>query len=88
MRTKILSAVISMLFFAVQLFATENLPPPKGPGADFEQHKAEILKRIDERIARNQEERNCVQAAKNREDIRICREKFKEEFRGRHQKQQ
>ena len=78
MNTKIISTLIT-LFIAVPAFAADNAPQPKGPGPNFEQHRADILKRIDARIARNQEEKSCVQAAKNHDDIKACRDKFKEE---------
>jgi hypothetical protein len=87
MKTAMIAAAVSILF-AAPAFAADNAPQPKGPGPNFEQRKAEILKRIDERIARNQEERACVQAAQNHNDIKACRDKFKSEFPGQRQKQQ
>ena len=44
--------------------------------AVFEVEKAEILKRIDERLARLQQMKTCIQAAHTRYDVRLCREKF------------
>ncbi len=51
-------------------------PPPPRPGEDFGQMKAEILKRIDERLGRLQQVKACIQSAKTRENARACREKF------------
>jgi hypothetical protein len=76
---KTLMAISVSLLFAASAFAIDAPPQPKGTGQHFEQNKADILKRIDQRIARNQEERACVQAAKNHDDIKSCREKFKAE---------
>jgi len=78
MKTVLIAMAVSILI-AAPAFAADNVPQPKGPGPSFEQRKSDILKRIDERIARNQEEKSCVQAAKTHDDINACREKFKAE---------
>ena len=80
MKKAMIAAIISLLIVA-PVFADNSVQQPKGPGPNFEQVKADILKRIDERIARNQEEKSCAQAAKNHEDLKACREKFKEEMK-------
>ncbi len=87
MKTAIIAAAVSILF-AAPAVAADNAPAPKVPGPNFEQRKAEILKRIDERIARNQEEKACVQAATNHNDIKACRDKFKPKFQEQRQKRQ
>ncbi len=74
------------MLMASPAFAAESTPPAKGPGPNFEQIKAETLKRIDGRIARNQEEKTCVQAAKNHEDLKACHDKFMAEFSRPHKK--
>jgi len=79
MKTTIITTVITILL-AVPAFAADSTPQAK-VGPNFEQHKAEIVKRIDTRIARNQEEKACVQAATNHEAIKACRDKFKEEMK-------
>lgn len=88
MKTAMIAVVVSILF-TVPAFADDNAPQPKGkgPGPNFEQRKSDILKRIDERIARNQEEKTCVQAAKNHDDLKACRDKFKAEVQEQRQKQ-
>jgi len=45
----------------------------------IEQRKANIISSIDQRINRLQELKTCVSAAQTQDDLRKCREKFKEE---------
>jgi hypothetical protein len=55
----------------------------------FEEQKADILKHIDTRMSSLQEGKACVQAAKNDEDLRACRQKHRAEMyqmRGEHGK--
>jgi hypothetical protein len=86
MKTAIIAMAASLLFVATA-FAADNAPQPGEPGPSFEQRKADILKRIDERIARSQEEKTCVQAAKNHDDLKACREKLKAEVQQQRPKQ-
>jgi hypothetical protein len=74
-------AVLSLVF-AVPAFAVEGIQPSAGTVPDFEQMKTDHLKRLDDRINSLQEEKACVQAAKNKDDIRVCRSKHKVEMRG------
>ncbi len=69
-------AVLIALCLVTPALAIDGSGPPPRPGQDFQQIKAEILKRIDERLARIQQERSCIQAARNHQDARACREKF------------
>jgi hypothetical protein len=85
MKTRILSVVVAMLF-TVPAFAVDSTSMPKPPGPNFEKHKTDIISRIDARIARNQEEKTCVQAAQNHADIKACRDKFKAEIKEMRQK--
>lgn len=80
MKTALIAMAVSILF-AVPAFSVDSTPQSKGVGPNFEQHKSDIIKRIDERIARNQEEKSCVQAAKNHDDVKACRDKFKAEVK-------
>jgi hypothetical protein len=86
MKTSMIAVAVSILF-AAPAFSANNAPQTRGPGPNFEQRKSEILMRIDERIARNQEERACVQAAMNHNDLKACRDKFKSELQDQRQKQ-
>ena len=79
MKTAIMAVSVALLF-AIPAFAIDAAPQPKGTGPNFEQQKTDIIKRIDGRIARNQEEKSCVLAAKNHDDIKACRDKFKAEI--------
>ena len=76
-----LAAVLFLIFLSISAFAADTEPQFKGPGQHFEKRKAEIISRIDARIARNQEEKSCVQAAQKPADIKACQEKFKAEGR-------
>jgi len=86
MKTAIIAMAASLLFAAMS-FAADNAPQPKGPGPNFEQRKADILKRIDERIARSQEEKTCIQAANNQDDLKACRDKIRAEVQQQRPKQ-
>ena len=48
-----------------------------GQGQNLEQMKSNILQRIDQRIARSQEEKVCVQSAKSHIEIKACRDRFR-----------
>ena len=47
-----------------------------GP-ADFEQRKAEQIRRLDNRIRQLEDETTCISAATTREAMRTCREQAK-----------
>ena len=47
----------------------------------FEQRKAKLLSKLDERIARLQQMRASAQAAKTPEELRACRQQFKQQSR-------
>jgi hypothetical protein len=68
--------VISLALAALPAVAAENNPPQQAAGPMFEQRKAEILNRIDQRIARDQQEKACIQTANNHEALKACRDKF------------
>ena len=72
-----LAAVLFLIFLSISAFAADNEPKFKGPGQNFEKHKADVISRIDARIARNQEEKTCVQEARKPADIKACQDKFK-----------
>lgn len=85
MKTAMVAVAVSILF-AAPAFSADIAQQPKGPGLNFEQRKSDTLKRIDERIARNQEEKACIQASKNHDDLKACRDKFKAEIQEQRQK--
>jgi Flp pilus assembly protein TadD len=81
MKRALIAAAVLSLTFALSAFAADNGQQQNSPGQNFEQRKAELLKMIDERIAGIQEAKTCVQAAKNHEDLKVCRDKHRAEMR-------
>jgi hypothetical protein len=57
----------------------ENMPPSHGMGAknitpeNFNEARAGILQKIEERLKRLNEEKTCVQAASNADELKKCR---------------
>jgi hypothetical protein len=82
MKKTLIAAVLLSLTFVVPAFAVEGDKPPTAPGQTFEQRQAHILKMLDERMAGLQEGKACVQAAKNDNDLKACREKQMSEMQG------
>jgi len=75
MKKTFIAAAVLSLAFAVPVFAADGGQPQKGQAPSFEQRQAEVLKMIDARAAGIQDERSCVQAAKNLDDLKACRDK-------------
>jgi hypothetical protein len=75
MKTAGIVALISLIL-AIPAFAIDGGQPPQGPGPNFEARKADILNRIDQRLTRLQQMKNCIQSAHTLDDARACREKF------------
>ena len=76
-------AAVLLLFAAPSVAANGGQPghggqsnqggqPSQNTGASFEQRKANILNRIDQRLARLQEVRGCVSAATTPQAMRAC----------------
>src|SRR4030042_6192855 len=59
----------------------EGSQPTKETGPNFEQMKADHLKKLDERMNSLQQEKTCVQAARNQDDLMVCRSKHKAEMK-------
>lgn len=68
-----LAVTVSVAGFTIAAAAQTALPRP----ADFENRKAAQLKRIDQRIARLQEARSCIQNANNEDAVKACGEKLR-----------
>jgi hypothetical protein len=79
MKRTVIAAVVLLLAFAAPVIAVEGDQPPKEPGKNFDQRKAQILKMFDDRIANLERSKTCVQAAKNHEEIKACMENRKAE---------
>ena len=80
MKRALIAAAVLSLAFAVPAFAVEGAQPPKDQAPNFEQKKADILKNIEMRMTRMQEEKTCIQAAKSHEDLKACWEKQRKEM--------
>ena len=61
--------IVSFLFFGLSGFANDE---------KFETHKAEALKRIEERMAKLTEHRSCVSGSTSRDQLKACREKMRD----------
>ena len=59
----------------------EGSQPTKETGPHFEQMKANHLKKLDERMNSLQQEKTCVRAAMNQDDLMACRSKHKAEMK-------
>lgn len=75
MKSSMLAALFLIVSAVPSLAVDDAVKPPREIGAKFEEKKIEILQRIDDRIAREQQFKGCVQAAKSRADVKACREK-------------
>lgn len=82
-RVVIAVAAVLSLVFALPAFAIEGIQPPKETGITFEQMKADHLKKLDERMNNLQQEKTCVEAAKNQDDLITCRSKQKAKMKER-----
>lgn len=82
-RVVIAVAAVLSLVLALPAFAIEGIQLPKETGINFEQMKADYLKKLDERVNSLQQEKTCVQAAKNRDDVKTCRSQHKAKMKDR-----
>ena len=78
MKSLLIAALLTVLFVSSAFAANrEGEREPKSGQQTVEQKKAEILQHIEERIATNNAEKNCVSAAQSHEELKGCREKFR-----------
>lgn len=74
-KSNILSFYLALFVFLS--FADVGQAASASP-ANFEQRKAQQLKRVDQRIAHLQDEKSCIAAATTQDAITTCRERFKQ----------
>jgi hypothetical protein len=67
--------IVSFLMAWFVLVCTVNNGYSASAGGGFEQRKAQQLRRIDTRINQMQEQKRCVSAATNEDDMNACRER-------------
>lgn len=87
MKRYVIAAAVLSLVFAAAAFAADSGAPQKGPGLSFEERRGEVLKHIDTRLTSLQAEKVCVEAARNQDDLRACKQKHHAEMdhlRGEH----
>ena len=80
-RAAIVAAVVLSLVFAVSAFAIDRGQPLGETAPNFEQMKADHLKKLDDRMTSLQKEKVCVEAAKNQDDLRACRSTHKADMK-------
>lgn len=71
------TATILGALFVLCAFSVEPGYSAGAPSANFEQRKAEQLRRLDQRMTRLRDERSCIEGASNEAAIKSCREKLK-----------
>lgn len=71
--------LIGALIFGAQAGADHH---EAADGKNFETHKAEALKRIDEHLAKMNEHKTCVSAAADKEALKKCHEAMREFHQG------
>ena len=72
MKSALFAVIAASLLFVMPSIAANGGQAGQGSGVTFEQRKAEVLSRIDHRLARLQEARGCVSAATTPEALRAC----------------
>jgi CHASE1-domain containing sensor protein len=74
---KIAATLVILFSFTLAAAAADNaVQTQKTQETNFEQRKEMVLKKIDQRIARLQAAKACIQAAKSPEDTKACRERM------------
>ncbi|MBI4746551.1 MAG: hypothetical protein HY786_08440 [Deltaproteobacteria bacterium] len=79
MRRAILLVVLSLFVISIPVFAEEAA---EQKGIDIEKKKEDVVSRIDKRIGILQDLKKCITDAATKEELKKCRESFKEEKSG------
>ena len=70
-------AMLLISFWIIPAQAADTTTP--SPRLTVGQKRAEMLEKLNEKIARVQQEMACVQAASSHGELKACREKFRPE---------
>jgi len=81
MKRILVAAIFLSLVAIVPVFGADSGQPENANGQTFEQRQSHIMRMIDERIASLREAKTCIQAARNDDELRACKEKFMAELR-------
>jgi len=81
MKRVVIAVVALLLGLSVSAFAIEGTRPPKETVPNFEQMKADHLKKLEVRMSSLQQEKACVQVANNQDGLMACRSKHKAEMK-------
>ncbi len=76
-----------LLSFTIAFAQQPPTQPPAGKGQKFETVKQKILDNLDARMSLLQQEKGCVSAAQNVQDLKNCREQTEKARKGLGQKQ-
>ncbi len=80
MKTGVIAVVVVLsLVFVLSVSASEGVQPAQETIVNFDQIKADQLKNIDERIENLQQQKTCVQMAKDQDNLSGCWMKHKAE---------
>ena len=80
-RGVIAAAAVLSLVFVVPAFAADGSQQTTTVTPNFEQMKSNHLQKLDERLTSLQQEKTCVQAAKNLDDLKACRSKHRARYK-------
>jgi hypothetical protein len=72
MKKVFIIATVLVLTFVSPVFSADNAASTKTSEADLEQQKADIIKKLDKRIAKIKDKRSCIQEATSTEDFKAC----------------
>jgi|WetSurSiteA1Bulk_404760.scaffolds.fasta_scaffold01043_8 hypothetical protein len=80
-KTVIAAASVLSMAFAMPAFAIEAGQTTQQSAPDFEQTKADYMKRLDERITSLQQQKTCVQKATDQNALGACWSQHKTEMK-------
>jgi hypothetical protein len=72
MKRGVIAGMLLSLAFAVPAFAAESKVQPKVAEPQLQETRTQVLKNLDQRITKLQQEKACVKAAKTDGEINNC----------------